>query len=100
VRTHSIPAAVTLALLLHCGAGRLGAWGHPIHDSITRAAIDSLPEWQKQRLAPIRDILASRYSVIPDIWVLPEYRKEFGPLVVFPDGTRFTHAPYAREHTR
>ncbi len=91
-------AAFTGLLLLHCGAAQLGAWGYPIHESITRAAIASLPEWQRKQLEPVLDVLATRYALIPDIWILAENRKEFGPLVILPNGDRFTHEPHGRDH--
>ncbi len=99
LKTIRIIRTAVIAILLGLSAATpLAAWNERIHESITRAAIAALPEWQQKQLAAVRDVLATRYSLIPDIWILPENRKEFGPLVMLPNGERFNHLPSDREH--
>ncbi len=78
--------------------GPLFGWGGQIHGEITRAAISSLPPWQLEVLKDEKELLAEQYSLIPDNVYLPQFREEYGPLVVLPDGTRFTHEPHDRAH--
>jgi NPCBM/NEW2 domain len=98
VKTYTMPIAVPALMLFLGGTAQLRAWSEPIHKSITLAAMASLPEWQQKQLLSVRDLLATRYVLIPDIWILPENRKEFGPLVILPNGDRFTHEPHGRDH--
>ncbi len=55
-----------LLLLLCVLLPRLGlAWGEP-HHAITKAALDALPTWQKEKLGDEFTALSSNYCLIPD----------------------------------
>lgn len=41
------------------------AWGEG-HRKITRAAVDALPEWEREMLAPCREKLVAEYCLYPD----------------------------------
>jgi len=59
----SLPAVILIGLAL---LPRLTlAWGEP-HLAITKAALDVLPDWQKQTLGAELDRLAGNYCLIPD----------------------------------
>src|SRR5207253_2973722 len=72
---------------------RACAWG-AMHGSITQAAFSVLPPWQQELLAGQRDTLVNLYCMIPDLAQAPEHQKEYGPLVVLPNGSIFSHLPY------
>jgi hypothetical protein len=75
---------------------KLMAWGGPIHNSITAAAYEALPAWQRDIWSGQRMALINRYCLIPDIAGLPENRAEFMPLTILPNGERFSHLPLGR----
>jgi hypothetical protein len=83
-----------------CGLLAIGiahGWG-PMHATMTRAAMDTLPAWQQQLLVGQRDLLIEKYCIIPDLAQAPEYRAEFGKFLLLPNGDRFTHEPHERAH--
>jgi hypothetical protein len=86
-------ALLTTALLISCVPSRLLAWG-AMHGSITRGALDVLPAWQQELLADQRSALISLYCLIPDLAQAEANKKEFGPLVVLPNGNIFSHLPF------
>lgn len=83
-----------LAVLLICGApSKLLAWG-AMHGSITQSALSVLPSWQQELLAGQRSDLINLYCMIPDLAQAAANKKEFGPLVLLPNGEIFSHLPY------
>ena len=77
---------------------QLMAWGGPIHNSITGAAYQVLPAWQRDIWSGQRAALVNRYCLIPDFAGMPEYRTEFMPYIILPNGDRFTHEPHGPRH--
>lgn len=75
MRTHTIvsgglpgtigAAALCAALLGPIGPTRTWAWGEP-HSTITRAALATLPDWQKQTLGEEWIALGAQHCLIPD----------------------------------
>jgi hypothetical protein len=75
---------------------KLMAWGGPIHISITGAAYEALPAWQRDIWSGQRVALVNRYCLIPDIAGMPENRAELMPYTILPNGERFSHLPLGR----
>ncbi|HPA18980.1 MAG TPA: NPCBM/NEW2 domain-containing protein [Verrucomicrobiae bacterium] len=65
VRFGRIVSALCATLLALAGTERAGAWGEP-HATITRAALATLPDWQRQRLGEEWEALGSHHCLIPD----------------------------------
>ena len=86
-------ALLMTVLLITCTPSRLLAWG-AMHGEITRGALDVLPAWQQELLADQRSALISVYCLIPDLAQAEANKKEFGALVVLPNGELFSHLPY------
>jgi hypothetical protein len=73
MKARSLAAPVALACLLV--ATRAAGWGAP-HGTITQAALDALPAWQREALGPEREPLGRLYCIIPD---LVYTRKDLAP---------------------
>lgn len=73
------------------------AWG-PMHHSITEAAFDSLPEWQRTLFAAQRENMIEFDCLIPDLMRAPANRKTLGKFLTLPNGDPFTHEPHSRHH--
>jgi hypothetical protein len=58
--------ALLIALLAVAGRNTACGWGGP-HGIITRAALQTLPEWQRRMLGDELQKLGDRYCVIPDL---------------------------------
>ena len=56
---------LALQVLLLLLPVHLFAWGQP-HHAITKAALETLPAWQKQLLGAELDALSAKYCLIPD----------------------------------
>ncbi len=55
-----------LSLLIACSFPQsVFSWGTP-HITITKAALDTLPDWQKQYLGPELSLLGEKHCLIPD----------------------------------
>jgi hypothetical protein len=86
-------ALLAVGILACCTPGRLLAWG-AMHGTITRGALDVLPSWQQKLFAGQRNELIDTYCLIPDLAQADAHKKEFGPLVVLPNGEAFSHLPF------
>src|SRR4051812_35754635 len=73
------------------------AWG-PMHHSITEAAFDSLPEWQRTLFAAHREKMIEFDCLIPDLMRAQANRKTLGKFLTLPNGDPFTHEPHSRHH--
>src|SRR5438067_1363625 len=85
--------SLLLALLLASMTSNAFAWG-AMHSSITESAVDVLPPWQRELLAPERDALINFYCMIPDLAQAPVHKKTLGPFVILPNGDIFSHLPF------
>src|SRR5690349_9922581 len=47
-------------------SGTCHGWHNPVHESITRTALESLPAGMQQKWAPFAGVLAREYSLYPD----------------------------------
>ncbi len=90
------PLARTLLALLLL-AGPCLAWG-PMHEAITEAAFDALPEWQRTLLAAQRGKMIEFDCMIPDLMRAASNRKALGKYLTLPNGDPFTHEPHSRRH--
>jgi hypothetical protein len=54
----------TIAIALFCTLARAHAWSQP-HHSITEAALETLPAWQKTVLGDELTLLAQEHCLIP-----------------------------------
>lgn len=61
----SLSVCIGVALALAGAADSARAWSEP-HKAITRAAIETLPEWQKALLSEEAALIAEDYCLIPD----------------------------------
>ena len=80
---------------LQCGTA--SAWG-PMHSSITEAAFDALPAWQREIFAAQRTKLIEFDCMIPDFARAASARATLGKYAVLPNGDPFTHEPHSRDH--
>lgn len=92
-----MPRLLLSLLIVALLAAHAHAWG-PMHHSITEAAFDSLPEWQRTLFAAQRQKLIEFDCMIPDLMRAPSNRKALAPFLTLPDGTPFTHEPHSRQH--
>jgi hypothetical protein len=81
--------------VLQCGSA--SAWG-PMHSSITEAAFDALPAWQRAVFAGQRTRLIEYDCMIPDLARAAGNRAKLGKYAVLPNGDPFTHEPHGRDH--
>lgn len=81
--------------VLRCGTA--SAWG-PMHSSITEAAFDALPAWQREIFAAQRTRMIEFDCMIPDFARAASNRATLGKYAVLPNGDPFTHEPRSREH--
>ena len=77
--------------------GTARAWG-PMHSSITEAAFDALPEWERAVLAEQRARLIEYDCMIPDYARAASNRAKLGKYAVLPNGDPFTHEPHGHRH--
>jgi hypothetical protein len=77
--------------------GRVVAWG-PMHSSITEAAFDALPEWERDVFSAQRARLIEFDCMIPDFARAASNRATLGKYAVLPNGDPFTHEPHGRDH--
>ena len=77
--------------------GTARAWG-PMHSSITEAAFDALPEWERAVLAEQRARLIEYDCMIPDYARAASNRAKLGKYAVLPNGDPFTHEPHSHRH--
>ena len=73
------------------------AWG-PMHSSITEAAFDSLPEWERAIFSAQRARLIEFDCMIPDYARAASNRATLGKYAVLPNGDPFTHEPHGHRH--
>src|SRR5205809_127604 len=73
------------------------AWGE-MHASITEAAVDALPDWQRELITSQRTTLIEFDCIIPDLVRAPANRKTLGRFATLPNGDPFTHEPHSRHH--
>ena len=60
------------------------------HSAITRAAVDVLPRWMRDRLGPEAHALADTYCSYPDhYWGDEQKRRDIGPYTFFIEGVQF-----------
>lgn len=69
-----------------------------MHGSITEAAFDALPEWQRDIFAAQRSRLIEFDCMIPDFARAPANRTTIGRFAILPNGDPFTHEPRSRHH--
>ena len=67
------------------------------HRILTRAAIESLPEWERELLAPVKEALEREYCMYGDDYF--GHKAELGPYVELPDG-RLPMDPWEIRHFR
>jgi hypothetical protein len=77
--------------------GTVVAWG-PMHSSITEAAFDALPEWERDIFSAQRARLIEFDCMIPDFARAASNRATLGKYAVLPNGDPFTHEPHSRDH--
>ena len=83
------------AVVLQCGTA--SAWG-PMHSSITEAAFDALPDWERAVFSAQRARLIEFDCMIPDFARAASNRATLGKYAVLPNGDPFTHEPHSRAH--
>ena len=69
-----------------------------MHSSITEAAFDALPEWERGVFAEQRTRLIEYDCMIPDYARAASNRAKLGKYAVLPNGDPFTHEPHGRRH--
>ena len=69
-----------------------------MHSSITEAAFDALPEWERGVLAEQRARLIEYDCMIPDFARAASNRAKLGKYAVLPNGDPFTHEPHSHAH--
>ena len=84
-------------VLVFATPAELLAWGE-MHSRITEAALDALPDWQRQLIAAQRSTLIDFDCMIPDLARAATNRKTLGRFVLLPNGDTFTHEPHSRQH--
>ncbi len=67
------------------------------HRILTRAALESLPEWERELLAPVKEDLEREYCMYGDDYF--GHKAELGPYVELPDG-RLPMDPWEIRHFR
>ncbi len=87
--------SLVVALALGCGSAL--AWG-PMHSSITEAAFDALPEWERGVFTEQRARLIEYDCMIPDYARAASNRAKLGKYAVLPNGDPFTHEPHGHRH--
>ena len=95
MKRRHFPLATIAAVALQIGTA--SAWG-PMHSSITEAAFDALPEWERGVLAEQRARLIEYDCMIPDLARAASNRAKLGKYAVLPNGDPFTHEPHSRQH--
>ena len=73
------------------------AWG-PMHASITEAAFDALPDWERSVFSAQRERLIEFDCMIPDYARAASNRAKLGKYAVLPNGDPFTHEPHSHQH--
>jgi NPCBM/NEW2 domain len=63
--SHFLRACASITIALLCTLSSAQAWSQP-HNAITKAALETLPEWQKTLLGEELTPLAEDYCLIPD----------------------------------
>jgi hypothetical protein len=69
-----------------------------MHHSITEAAYDALPEWQRTMLSAQREKMIEFDCLIPDLMRAAANRKTLAKFLTLPNGDPFTHEPHSRHH--
>ena len=92
---HRVLLQSIAVVALQCGTA--SAWG-PMHSSITEAAFDALPAWQREIFTAQRTKLIEFDCMIPDFARAASNRATLGRYAVLPNGDPFTHEPRSREH--
>ncbi len=89
------PIAMIAAAALQIGTA--SAWG-PMHSSITEAAFDALPEWERAVFSAQRARMIDFDCMIPDYARAASNRATLGKYAVLPNGDPFTHEPHGHRH--